>query len=463
MEFDLFDFVNPLDYRYYGRNKEAMEKLSPYFSENARIKYNLRVELALVKVLAKKGICSKKVLQEVEHACKQVTAEEVYEQEDMIKHDVRGMVNAVREKVSEESKPFVHFSLTSYDVIDTANALKYKEAVEAVILPTLKKFEQTLMELALREKETIQIGRTHGQHAEPITFGFALAEYVSRLGGRIKAIENAKNNLVGKISGAVGAYNASSLFFDDPMEFEEEILKELGLKPSMHSTQIVEAEPITDLMHAVISCFGILANLADDMRNLQRSEIAEIGEFFESKQVGSSTMPQKRNPINFENVKSFWKQYMPRMNTVYMDQISEHQRDLTNSASARYLPEIFVALYLSFGRMDRIMKKLVVDEENMKKNFEKSKDMIAAEPLYILLAYYGHPDAHEYVRELTLKAGKENRELQELAMEDESLKPYIRQFNKKQKEIIMDTENYIGYAKEKTEIICNYWKKELKL
>ncbi|MDD5148745.1 MAG: lyase family protein [Candidatus ainarchaeum sp.] len=460
---DLFDNINPLDYRYYGRSAADFELLKQFLSENARIKYQAKVEAALVKVLAKKGICTSKIAEEVEKAALAVTAEEVYAEEDKIRHDVRALANCIREKVSEEARPFVHFSATSYDIVDTASAVRFKDAVEKALLPALFDLEKTIMKIALREKETVQIGRTHGQHAEPITFGFAMASYVSRLGSRIKAIESAKNNLPGKFSGAVGAYNASSLFFEDPLEFEKEIMQELGLNASISSTQIVEPEPLVDLVHAVVSCFGVLANFSDDMRNLQRSEIAEVGEAFEAKQVGSSTMPQKRNPINFENVKSFWKQYMPRMNTVYMDQISEHQRDLTNSASQRFLPEIIAALFLSSKRLEKVVSKMSVDTENMAANFEKSRGMIVAEPLYILLAFYGHPDAHEEVRKLTLKAQAEKKPMQELIPHEKSLVPYLKKFSKKQLEIIENPEKYTGFAVQKTEKIIAHWKKELKI
>jgi adenylosuccinate lyase len=460
---DLFDFISPLDYRYYGRDAKAFELLKPFLSENARIKYLARIEAVLARVLAKKGLCSKQIAEEIEKASLLVTAEEVYAEEDKIKHDIRALANCIRAKVSENAKPFVHFSATSYDIVDTANALRFKEATEKTVLPALLELEKTLMAIALREKETLQIGRTHGQHAEPITFGFAIASYVSRLGGRIKAIENAKNNLCGKFSGAVGAYNASSLFFENPVEFEKEIMLELGLKPSVSSTQIVEAEPMTDLMHALVSCFGVLANFSDDMRNLQRSEIAEIGEEFGAKQVGSSTMPQKRNPINFENVKSFWKQFMPRMNTVYLDQISEHQRDLTNSASQRFLPEIIAALVLSAKRLEKVSAKMSIDKQNMLENFEKSKGLLIAEPLYILLAFHGHPDAHEEVRKLALKALAEKKPLQEIIKKEEALKPFLKKFSEKQLEIIENPEKYTGFAAKKTGQIIEHWKKELQL
>jgi len=460
---NIFDAISPLDFRYYGRNKKIFEKLQPYLSEAAFVEYALKAEAALARTLAKNRVCTQKIADEIENACRHVTAEQVYAEEDRIKHNIRALANSIRNKVSDEAKPFVHFTATSYDIIATADAARHKDFANNVLIPELLKLESTLINLALREKNTLQIGRTHGQHAEPITFGFAIAQYVSRLGSSILKIKKTANNLRGKMAGAVGAYNASSLFFSSPKKFEEEAMDEIGLKPSPISTQIVEPEFMVDYLNSVVSAFGILANLADDMRHLQRNEIAEVGEFFEAKQVGSSTMPQKRNPINFENVKSMWKEFMPRMATIYMDQISEHQRDLTNSASMRFIPEIIAGFYVSVVRMDRVMSSLAVDKENMKKNFDMNKGMIAAEPLYILLAANGHPDAHEYVRIMTLKSQSAKEPLISLVNKDKPIQHYLKKFNKRQIEMINNPEKYTGIASEKTQAVCEYWKKELRI
>jgi adenylosuccinate lyase len=460
---NIFDTINPLDFRYYGRNERVFQKLQPYLSENAMIKYMAKVEAALTNVLAKHNICSKKIAEEIEKACKRINADEVYVEEDKLKHNVRALVNCIRNKVSDDAKPFIHFTATSHDIISTADAVRFKEFTQEVLVPKLVEFEKTLIDLALREKDTIQVGRTHGQHAVPITFGFAIAQFVSRFGNSILKIRKTGNNLRGKIAGAVGSYNASSLFFANPEKFEEEVLSELNLKPSPISTQIPEAEFIVDYVNAVVESFGVLANLSDDMRNLQRSEIGEVGEIFTSKQVGSSTMPQKRNPINFENVKSLWKEFMPRMITVYSDQISEHQRDLTNSASSRFIPEILAAFYLSVSRLNRTMKSLNVDKENLRKNFDMNKGLIVAEPLYILLAAYDHPDAHETVKQLTLKAQSMKKPLQDLIGKEKPLEKYLKKFDKKQLDIIRNPENYIGIGAEKTKSVCGFWKKELKI
>ncbi|MDP3766361.1 MAG: lyase family protein, partial [Nanoarchaeota archaeon] len=444
-------------------NEKIFAKLQPYLSENAMMKYMAKAEAALTKILAKKGICSMEIAEEVEKACRQVTAKEVYLEEDKLKHNVRALANCIRSKVSDKAKPFVHFTATSHDIIATADALRYMEFTNNILVPELINFEKTLIEIALREKGTIQVGRTHGQHAVPITFGFSIAQYVSRFGSSILKIKKTANNLRGKIAGAVGSYNASSLFFSNPEEFEAEVLGELGLKPSPISTQIPEAEFMADYVNAIMQGFGVLANLADDMRNLQRSEIGEVGEIFAKEQVGSSTMPQKRNPINFENAKSMWKAFMPRMITLYMDQISEHQRDLTNSASSRFTAEILASFYISASRLNKTMQSLSVDKKNLRKNFEMNKGLIVAEPLYILLAAYNHPDAHEEVKQLTLKAQKEKKPLQEMIKKEKSLQQYLKKFTKEQLRIIENPENYTGIAAKKTEKVCEFWKKQLRI
>ncbi|HEY3397120.1 MAG TPA: lyase family protein [Armatimonadota bacterium] len=462
-QLDIFDCVSPLDFRYWLQDDKLRPRLEPFVTERARVRSEARVEAAAARVLAEMGVCSAAAADEIERAAEEVTPEEVAAEEARIKHNIRALVNSLRARVSPEARPFVHLCLTSFDVIDTATAWRMKNVATAAVLPQLRELVASLIVLAQREKDTVQIGRTHGQHAEPITFGFAVAEYVARLGNRCLAVERAAAALPGKLSGAVGAYNASSLFFPDAREFERRVLDKLGLPVAGYSTQVVEPEPLTDFVHALVSAFGVLANLGDDMRALQRTEIAEVGEVFEANQVGSSTMPHKRNPWNFENVKSMWKAFMPRMITVYSDQISEHQRDLTNSASQRFIPELVVALVGATQRMERIMGRLVVDREHMERNFNLTAGLIAAEPAYLLLAAAGHPDAHEAVRCLTLEVEKSRRPFVEVLREATELQGYFANLTPAQWELLADPRAYTGLAARRTEEICAEWTEKLGL
>jgi len=452
-----FSAFSPTDYRY------AVGALRDYLSEAAYVKYKAKVEAALARVFEKRGIIKKELCDEIVAATSSITAEAAYEEERRTKHDIRALVKVIQRNVSDETKPFVHLGATSYDVVDTANALRYKDAVLNVIIPDMLELERVWVKLARREKDTLQIGRTHGQHAEPITFGFALAHYVNRWGSQIVKLREATENLVGKFSGAVGAYNATSLLIDDPEGFEREVLGLLNLKPAAISTQIVPPEPMSDFVHVVISSFSVLANFCDDMRHLQRSEIGEVMERVEREQVGSSTMPHKRNPIGFESVKSLWKKFMPQVITMHLDQISEHQRDLTNSASQRYTQELLVVFDYCVRTLTRISERLEVDRARMRENFQKAEDTIIAEPLYILLSYYGHPDAHDYVRSKSFQAYREHKSLKELVEKDNEIRAYLQQFTKDQKEMVFDAENYRGRATEKTEKVLRYWEDVLDL
>jgi adenylosuccinate lyase len=451
-----FSAFSPTDYRY------AVADLRAYLSDEAYVTYKAKIEGVLAQVFATRGLLKQDLCDEIVAAASTVTAEEVYEEEQKTKHDIRALVNIIRSRVSDEAKPFVHLGATSYDVVDTANALRYRDAVLSVIIPDMLKLERTWIALARREKNTLQIGRTHGQHAEPITFGFALAQYVNRWGSQLLKLKEASENLVGKFSGAVGAYNATSLLVEDPEAFEREVLTALDIKPAAISTQIGPPEPMADFVHAVISRFSVLANFCDDMRHLQRSEIGEVMERVAAEQVGSSTMPHKRNPIGFENVKSLWKKFMPQVITMHLDQISEHQRDLTNSASQRYTQELLVAFDYCVRKLTKISERLEVDRERMHANFMRAWENVIAEPLYILLSYYGHPDAHEYVRIKSFQAYKENKPLKELVEEDTKISEYLQQFTSEQRERVFNPEKYTGIAAEKTEKIVEYWVNKLR-
>lgn len=452
----IYDLLSPSDYRY------SVKELTPYLSEESFVKYKSIVEAALARVLARRKIISEGAAEEIRKASEQIKAKDVYEEEAKTGHDIIAQVNLIRNGVSEEAKTGVHRTATSYDIVDSANAMRYRDAFRKVIIPDMIALEEAWIALTKNEKDTLQIGRTHLQHAEPITFGFAIAWYVSRFGRSIIKVKEAVENLDGKFSGAVGAYNASSLFVDDPEDFEKEVLAELDLKASEISTQIVQPESMADLMHHVTSSFTILANWADDMRNLQRPEIAEVGQPKGKDVSRSSTMPHKANPVGLENIKSLWKATMPYMVMTYLDQISDHQRDLTNSASQRYIPQILDQFDYSVRRAARITRNLQPHIQNMLKNFGISADKSIAEPLHLLLSAYGYPDSHAYVGKLADQSYATGTALTEIVKKDESLQPYLKKFTPKQMQIINDPSRYVGIAAEKAEKIASTWEERMK-
>jgi adenylosuccinate lyase len=411
---DIFENLSPLDHRYWKANKELFDSLSSILSEKAQVRWCARVEAALLAThLELRGRTDPELFASIEAAAESVDPAEVYEEEEKTKHNIRALVNVLQRKVPADVASLVHMGATSVDILDTAKSLSIREACRRVVLPTLARVELELCRLAVDEAETAQVGRTHGQHAVPLTFGFAMAEYASRLGKCVLRARGLAEELRGKLAGAVGAYNALSMSYPDPEAAERRFLARLGLEPSEHSTQLVEPESLLRLLLELNAAFGVIANLADDLRNLQRTEIGEVRESFSSGQVGSSTMPQKRNPWNSEHVKSLWKAFSPRVATFYMDQISEHQRDLTNSASERFIVEYLAGLSAAANRMLSVLKGLYVDRERMEANLALTGGAVLAEPAYILLAESGEADAHEKLRRITLLCEKEGLTLPE--------------------------------------------------
>jgi adenylosuccinate lyase len=460
--FSWADTVSPLDYRYYGPSERLRPKVHPYLSEAGNLRYFLRVEAALAHGLARAGVCTPAQADEIAEACQAVTFEEVHAEEEKTQHNVRALVNVIARRVSPAARPFIHLGATSSDVWDTATALRLRDFTRAVLLPELLELERALIALAREHRDTVQIGRTHGQHAVPITFGFAIAQYVDRVGARIVEIKRAADAQRGLLSGAVGAYNALSVIVPDPLALEREVMARLEIEPAPISTQIAPPEPLTDLVHAVLSCFGVLANFADDMRHLARTEIGEVRERFISTQVGSSTMPHKQNPWNFEHVKSMWKEFAPRMAAVYANQISEHQRDLTNTASARFVPEIFVGFLDAVDRMVGLVRSTDVNPERMEANLRLSKGVVVAEPLYILLALRGAGHAHELSRTIALEAGKSGRSVLAVAAEHPEAAPALAALSEAERRVLDEPErHYTGLAAQKVDQVCDRWEQVL--
>ncbi|MBI5787379.1 MAG: adenylosuccinate lyase [Candidatus Schekmanbacteria bacterium] len=462
----LYDAVSPLDYRYYGSDWELFERLKPYVTEKAYVGYLAKVEAALVKTMAKYGICNQAIAQDVENACSDIDPEAVYAEEQRIQHNIRALVNCIKRKVSQEANPYLHLFATSADIMDTASALRFKDLFHKVVIPDLLQLESLLIGLARQSKDMGQTGRTHGQYAVPITFGHTWAEYVSRLGNRIELIHQAAGNLRGQLSGAVGVSNSLALVAKQyklsPLQFERDVLAELGLTPSTHSTQIVEPEYVTDLAYAVASAFGVLANLADDVRHLERSEISELREADDPDRVGSSTMPHKVNPKDYENVKSLWKAFMPRMTTLFLDQISEHQRDLTNSASGRFVMELFVGFISAVKRLNKSLAKIEVNQEKVRYHLDQTKETSIAEGIYTLLALSGLPTGYEYIHKLSSRCRMSGERLVDALQSDPTMQVFWRNLPEEQKDVLLNPEKYTGIAAEKTAACCDYWEGRLK-
>lgn len=350
-------------------------------------------------------------------------------------HDVRALVRLIQERLPAELRRYVHIPLTSYDVLDTARILQFKAAYEHSLKPSLLKAMSNLVFITNQNSDLLQIGRTHGQHALPITVGFWLATILDRLFNNWKRLELANKNLKGKISGAVGAHNAQEIFGLD--NFEYLVLRRLKLERTTISTQIMPPEPLAEFLYACLLLSATLAQFGRDCRHLMRSEIGEVAESFELGQVGSSTMAHKRNPINFENLEGMFMRNRAEFMKVTDLLISEHQRDLTGSSLMRDLPIIVINLQQQLDTINRekdgqpFLKRLIFDEVNLQRNFHLNADVFMAEPIYIALQLFGYEgDAHNLINSELLPAAKKSgitliEQMQITAINDKSLKEIL--------------------------------------
>jgi len=421
----LLELPDPLVGRYL-ESEGMLEQASSVLSEAALyLRYALPLEVALLEVLAEDGWFDSALLEPARQAARQVTLAEFQEEERRVRHDLKALVNVFSARCPEGIRSYIHLGATSYDILANAHLLRLRAGVQEILLPELEQCLRQLQRLAAVYAETPQIGRTHGQYAEPMTFGYSMAVYLERLGWCYLEIKRSLEGLRGKFSGAVGAYTTPGILHKDARSLEERVLSRVGLKAASTATQITHPEPALAVLHHISAAFGVLANLADDLRHLQRSEINEVAEaYLESAQVGSSAMPHKRNPITWENVKSLWKTFMPQVMTFYLDQVSEHQRDLSNSASARFLPRLVLGLALAGRRTARGLSTLVVDEKTMVGRLDQLNEVVSG-PLQALLSGLGLADAHEFVRQASVEARRQGRGLLEVSREIPELQGWI--------------------------------------
>ena len=263
----------------------------------------------------------------------------------------------------------------------------------------------------------------------------------------------------GKYSGACGTCASAGIAIKNPRQFEKDLLAKMGLESVMHSTQITQFEYLLRLMQEVMNCSGILADFANDLRHSQRTEIGEVGEPIGDLSVGSSTMPHKKNPEKSEQAFGIWKIVKPRVHGFSDDQISEDERDLSNSITSRTYTEVFLYFYLQVTGMTNVLSRLTIAKSNVERNLFALGDTPLAEPIQQMLALKGYPgDTHEIIRKLTRQMVNPAKEsLVALVRADPELGPYLKDIPKEWSEILDDMHNYIGDTVSATENIVLYW------
>jgi len=432
--------VCPLDFRY-GR-KEIKE----VFGETSKLQYLLDVEAALARVHAVVGNISKKAADEISKkaSVKYITVKRVNEIEKETRHDIMAVTKALSEVCSGDAGKYVHLGATSYDIVDTANALQFAQATD-LIKAQIRELRVTLVGLAKEYKNTIMAGRTHGQYSIPITFGLKMAVYAMEVDRHLERLHECKSRLlVGKMSGAVGSGAAMG---KHALKIQELVMADLKLGTEEASTQIVGRDRYIELLSVLANIASSMEKFATEIRNLQRSEIGEVSEAFEAKkQVGSSTMPQKRNPILCEQVCGLARVIRSFIIPAYENAIQWHERDLCNSSSERFiLPHSLIMTDWIVFQMNKVFRNLQVNPERMRENLENSKGLPMAEAVMTKLVEkgMGRGDAHELIRTCSLKAASENRQLLSVLLENPKVTKLLK---KKELEEAMNPRNYLGVS-----------------
>ncbi len=380
----------------------ARDIMKNKWSMQAKYDAWLKVEKAVVKGWNKLGLVPdddcEKILKNAKFDIKRID-----EIEERTKHDVIAFLTSVAESLGEESR-WVHYGMTSSDCIDTAVALQMRDSLK-LIIEDVKELMEVIKKRAYEHKMTLMVGRSHGIHGEPITFGLVLAIWYDEIKRNLKNLEQALEFIsVGQISGAMGNIAHS------PMELEEYVCKELGLKPAPVSNQVIQRDRYANLINALALLASSCEKIAVAIRHYQRTEVYEAEEYFSEGQKGSSAMPHKRNPVLSENVTGLCRVIrscaIPAMENVAL----WHERDISHSSVERFiLPDSFITTDFMLNRLKGIIEKLVVYPENMMKNLNLTGGLVFSQRVLLELPKRGvsREDAYKIVQRNAMKVWNE--------------------------------------------------------
>ncbi len=398
----------------------TLPEMKHIWSDQNKFQKWLDVEIAACEAMAELGQVPAEALANIK-ARAAFSVERILEIEEVTRHDVIAFLTCVAENVGEDSK-YIHMGLTSSDVVDTAQCVRMKEAGE-LILKRLERLREVLLEKAKEHRNTLMIGRTHGIHAEPMTFGLKMLLWVAETERNIERLQHAvKTVSVGTISGAVGTYANI-----DP-KIEANVCKRLGLKPARVSTQILQRDRHAEYLCTMAVIAASLDKFATEIRNLQRTDILEVEEYFNKGQKGSSAMPHKRNPITAENVSGLSRVVKANAMAALENVTLWHERDITHSSAERVIiPDSTTALDFMLYRFTGIMEKLLVYPENMKRNLEKTLGLVFSQRVLLALVDKGltRERAYELVQRNAMEAWRTGTKFLDLLEADADIKAHL--------------------------------------
>lgn len=395
----------------------TLPEMGAIWSPENKFQKWLDVEIAVCEVHAEDGIIPQKDLENIKSKAA-FTVERINEIEKTTDHDVIAFTTNLAENIGESAR-FVHYGLTSSDVVDTANALLLKESCE-ILLPKVDALLEVLKRRAYEFKDTPQIGRTHGIHAEPTSFGLVWALWYSEFQRNKKRLEDAKEIIsVGKISGAVGAFAHLA------PDVEERVCQKLGIKAADVSTQVIQRDRYAEYLCTLAIIASSLEKIALQVRHWQRTEVREAQEKFKTGQKGSSAMPHKRNPILSERICGMARTV--RANSIVgLENVALwHERDISHSSAERIvLPDSSATLDYILAKTTSLLDTLVVYPENMLKNLNLTRGLVFSGQLMLALTQKGvsREDAYVYTQRNAMKVWDEGGEYRDLVMNDAEIR-----------------------------------------
>ena len=431
--------VSPIDFGRYGH-----PEMISIFEEEYRHSLWLQVEVAVAKAQAEKGLIPKEAAKDIEKTARPdiVTLARTMEIEGKTKHDVVALFEAIAERCEGQGARWIHFGLTSNDIKDTALGLQLKRAFE-ILMPQLDTLGNTLRRKAKETESLVAVGRSHGQHAVPITYGLRFAVWLDEIRRHKLRLQAAQTRtVVGKIAGATGSHAALGLA---GMEIERTVLRELGLGAPIASTQIVQRDRLAETITVLANLASSIDKIATDLRNLQRTEIGETFEpFAKGKQVGSSAMPHKRNPVTGEKISGIARIVRSLVPPALENVVSWEERDISHSSAERFvIPQAFILTDYIVREMTRVLDGLTINEHAVKRNLSMSNESILSELIVTALikAGFERPKAHEKIRVHSQVAQQGGKGLLEVARSDPDLTVIMKAGN-------FDVESYYDSIRE---------------
>ena len=418
----------------------SRKKMTKIWEAQNRFDKWLQVEILVCEAMAKQGMIPPEAVTTIKQKAS-FSVDRIQEIEETVKHDVIAFLTNVEESVGPDAR-FIHMGLTSSDILDTAFALQLREAL-LIIIDDVQNLIDVLKERAFEHKNTPMIGRSHGIHAEPITFGLKLAVWYSEMQRNLKRLNQVLDVIsYGKISGAVGT------FANIPPVIEKYVCENLDLKPAEISTQIIQRDRHAQYFTTLAILAGSIEKMAVEIRHLQRTEVGEVEEAFTSGQKGSSAMPHKKNPIGSENLSGLARLVRSNSIAAMEDMALWHERDISHSSVERVIaPDSTILIDYMLNRLRGMMENLVVKKDAMAKNLGKLQGLIFSQQILLALVEKGcsRQDAYSIAQKNSLQAWNTGESFKQLIVNDPEIQNYL---SNKEIDDLFSVEQHLKYVDE---------------